>query len=83
MEQTVVEWADAEVCECCLVWAANADDSGCTEGCDHPDGLCGQFDTQVVAGDGESFFSWSQCQGCGSPGGGLRYKVHYDIGTED
>lgn len=79
---SVVSVADyrAELCDCCLVWLANNDDSGCAGTCgpdDHPEGLMGQWNDvngQVVPGDESDrhAFSTVQCDGCGTHLAGTR-----------
>lgn len=71
------------ICQCCLMALANGDESGCRdfwnhrdgEGKDHPAGLMGKLEGYWVApGDGEAFFSTSECDGCGDRLHGDRFE---------
>lgn len=76
MMVTIVD--DLSICEDCLIWQANADDSGFP---DDVDMTC-VTDPTVPEGhhvivDGEELgFSWSTCELCRRPEGGNRYLAH-------
>lgn len=71
------EYYDGYVCVCCLMLLANAE--YCEE-CDHSGHpLMSQLEGEEVTlnceEDCESNFSWSRCDGCGSPLGGDRHRI--------
>lgn len=76
------------ICTDCLIWHANADDTGfcdCTVECvdEHHHaireakqlGNMPPVRSVIVGGDGDGYFSSSRCDGCGTTLGGDRHDV--------
>ena len=72
------DYADGYVCVCCLMLLANGEQC---EHCDHSDyplmELLADEDVSLNCEDDceSGHFSWSSCDGCGSPLGGERHRV--------
>lgn len=76
-----VQFEDILVCQCCLVWAANADDSGCDYyGCTHTRRDIGYVIAGAPAEDADEWEDMGECDWCiETDGRTLLYRAHVEV----
>lgn len=68
------EFIEVAVCTCCLLKAANGECGCVPEECSDPT-------ERLIPGDSEGWFSWQNCEGCGSTLGGDRHQAFIERTT--